>query len=398
MRNNHWINRSSAQKDCDVAIVGAGPGGLAAAYALKQRGFSVRVFEQARELQPIGAALGLFPNAYKALEAIHPDLCSSVLNIGVTPSDQINQDSKGNILFQGPSPFFGLKAKYGHPFQWIGWFRLQAVMQDALPSSIVSLDHCCTGFTQSSDSVSVHFKGQDSVKAGLLVGADGINSVVRQIMLGDGPPRYMGTMTWRAVVEHKNEFSSKGKFRIISGEGKNFAIIDVGDGFTCWTATALSRSKLPGGGTALAKSRVLTEFRGWPELVEEIVQATDASTIIERGVCDRLPVESWSIDRVTLLGDAAHPMRPALGQGTGMAFEDAYELSANLDLGLDLPVALKNYETERIARTQIIQDRAVSEGEQAYKDDRAQQLARVAKNWTPNEFHDWLYEWHPKQV
>ena len=375
----------------DVAIIGAGPGGLAAAHAFLRRGLSVKVFERARELRPLGAALGLFPNAYKALEAIDPQLCLQILNVGVEPSMQILQNSNGDILFQGLSPFSSLKAKYGHPFQWLGWFRLQTVLRETLPPGILSLDHYCTGFTQNSDSVSVHFKGQDSVEAGLLVGADGINSVVRQLLLNDGSPHYRGTMSWRAVVEDMDGVSSPGEFRLISGEGKNFAIIDVGDGFTCWTATALSESERLSLSPAVAKSRVLTEFCGWPEPVEKIVQATDASRIVERGICDRQPVARWSHGRVTLLGDAAHAMRPALGQGTAMAFEDAYELCVCLGEERNLEDALKKYETERIARTQILQERSATEGERAYKDDRAQELARGAKNWTPDEFEDWLY-------
>ncbi len=138
----------------------------------------------------------------------------------------------------------------------------------------------------------------------------------------------------------------------------------------------------------VAKSRVLTEFGGWPELPLKIVQATDASRIVERGICDRPPLEHWSQSRVTLLGDAAHPMRPTLGQGTAMAFEDAYELAACLDSGLNPEEALKKYETERIPRSSILQERAVVEGERAYKDDRAQQLAKAAKNWTPDEFDE----------
>lgn len=381
--------------DVDVAIIGAGPGGLAAAHALLRRGFSVKVFERARELRPIGAALGLFPNAYKALEAIDPGLCLQVLNVGVEPSVQVFQNSNGDIGFQGVPPFSGLKEKYGQPFQWIGWFRLQSVLQEALPPGIISLDHYCTGFTQNSDSVSVHFKGQDSVKAGLLVGADGLNSAVRQILLNDGPPRYMGSMSWRAVVQDLDGVISKGEYRHITGEGKNFAIIDVGDGFTCWTATGLSNEQLSCSPT-FAKSRVLTDYCGWPEPVEKIVQATDPDRIIERGICDRPSVGHWSQGRVTLLGDAAHPMRPSLGQGTAMAFEDAYELSACLALELNLEAALKKYETERIARTQIIQERAVAEGERAYKDGRLQQLVRAAKNWTVDEFDDWLYTRHYK--
>lgn len=382
---------SDSTTDVDVAIIGAGPGGLAIAHALLKLGLNARVYERAKKLRPMGAALGLFPNAYHALEAIDPDLCDRILAVGVEPSKQIVQNAKGDILFEGESPFSNLKDKYGKPFQWMGWYNLQHVLRETLPSDIVCLDRCCTGFTQNRDRVTVHFDDRESVTAGLLVGADGINSIVRQALLDDGPPRYMNTMSWRAVIDRGERFSDPGEFRLISGEGKNFAIIDVGGGATCWTATALSSSDRLCDTLEEAKMRVLEEFKGWPDPVENIVRETDASRIVERGICDRLPVEKWGKGRVTLLGDAAHPMRPALGQGTGMAFEDAYELAAGLRSASCIEAAIEQYESDRIPRTKILQERAVSEGEKAYQKDRPDKLASASKNWTPDEFADWLY-------
>jgi salicylate hydroxylase len=397
MTKDDWTESLSAKAlDADVVIIGAGPGGLAAAHALLRQGLRVKVFERAKAFRQIGAALGLFPNAYKALDAIDPALCPQVLGVGVEPTQQTVQQPNGEILFQGVPPFASLKEKYGYPFQWLGWFRLQSVLYNALPPRTVVLGRACTGYTPKSNHIAVHFQGHASVEAGLLVGADGINSVIRQYLLNDGLPCYRNTLSWRSVINNSllsnvKEMIAPGEFRWISGEGKNFAIIDVGDGLTCWTGTALSPRDQWSGDPEQIKARVLSEFSGWAELVSTIVQATSADCIVERGIYDRPPVTRWSQGRVTLLGDAAHPMRPTLGQGTGMAFEDAYELSVCLVEEPTLEQALRRYETERIARTEVLQVRAAEEGERAYQADRAYQLAEASKNWTTDEFDNWLY-------
>lgn len=377
--------------DIDVAIIGAGPGGLATAYALLQQGLKVKVFEKAKQLQAIGGALGLFPNAYKALAAIDPELSQVVLNMGVEPQTQTIQNPPGEILFQGLPPFSELKTKYGKPFQWMSWFRLQTAFCQTVPSEIITLNHRCTGFNQTSQSVTVQFEGQKSVKARLVVGADGLNSITRKIILNDGKPIYRNTMSWRGVVEQWDEPKYSGQFCLFAGEGKNFAIIDVGEGAICWTATVLCNSDQLSNTPEESKSRVSKEFLGWHQSIETIIQATEASRIVERGIYDRLPVQKWSQGRITLLGDAAHPMRPALGQGTGMAFEDAYILSTCLKEIENWDIALQQYQTKRMARTQIIQERAVIEGKKAYQTDRASQLAQASKNWSPDKFNDWLY-------
>jgi salicylate hydroxylase len=140
----------------------------------------------------------------------------------------------------------------------------------------------------------------------------------------------------------------------------------------------------------------LQEFAGWGEPVGAIVEATDGGSIVERPICDRPPGKGWSKGRVTLLGDAAHPVVPSLGQGANTAFEDAWELSQCLAGGTEIQAALLAYENSRTQRTQVIQARSTFQGVRAYEADSETFLRGVAEqaHASQPEFEDWLYTYN----
>jgi salicylate hydroxylase len=179
-------------------------------------------------------------------------------------------------------------------------------------------------------------------------------------------------------------------------DGKIFTLIDVGSNFLFWSAGALSEESLSENPTAV-KSRVLKTYAGWASPVEAIVSATPPEDIIERPIVDRPPLPTWSQGRVTLLGDAAHPMVPSLGQGANTAFEDAWELSQCLTHQPTLAAAIASYEQSRIYRTQVIQARSALQGSQSYGDDSANFLRGIAEQVQVSqaEFEDWLYRYSP---
>ncbi len=155
---------------------------------------------------------------------------------------------------------------------------------------------------------------------------------------------------------------------------------------------ALSRRHLD------AKERVLELFSGWAEPVEAIIAATPEADIIERPIRDRLPIDHWSNGRVTLMGDAAHPVIPSLGQGANMAFEDAYELAECLSNAPDIETALQAYETSRIPRTEVIYDRSANAGRNSYQSDET----TFTKMMNPSQmnqdnFEAWLYSYNPSR-
>ncbi len=366
----------------DIAIIGAGPGGLCAAHALANLGFSVGVFERARALRPIGAALGLAEAGYKALALINADLATQVRAASANPQRQLLMRPNGEVLFSDESPLAGT------PFTWLAWYNLQSSLHNTLPPTVsVHLNHKFVNFTKVADPskapLRLHFENQPDVGARLLIGADGYHSAVRGLTVGDGAPLYTGTMTWRGILPRQilaplaEPFAEGAGFQLVVGDQKNFWIMDAGADVLAWGGTALHPTSEK---STDVLGMVLQVFDQWTPFVERVIRATDPTTIVETGVFDREPVSQWGDrERITLLGDAAHPMRPSLGLGATMAFEDAVALTKKLK-GLNLQdtpsvaQALTDYEEERIAIAAPLQLKARQGGEASHALDQADQL------------------------
>ncbi len=364
----------------DIAIIGAGPGGLSAAHALANRGFSVGIFDRAQILRPIGAALGLAEQGYAALNAISPDLSKQVQSKAINPRQQLLMRPNGEVLFADESPMAGTS------FTWLGWFNLQACLCEALPNSVqLNLNHSLTEFISDrlDTPICLKFRDQADQFARILIGADGYRSVVRNKTVGDGPPVYTGTMTWRGtlprekLVPLEEPFIEGAGFQLVVGEQKNFWIMDAGANQIAWGGTAPQASSEK---SESAVNTALHVFEDWPAIVQKMILTTDPLSIIETGVFDRKPVSQWGDgQRITLLGDAAHPIRPSLGLGTTLALQDAVTLAEVLEAitPTDIPsisAALSRYEQKRIEITTPLQEKASEQGLASHADDQADRL------------------------
>ena len=379
----------------NIAIIGGGIGGLTTAIALLKKGFNVQVYERASALRSIGAGLTLTPNGLNSLDTIQPGIVESLKQAGSQMSTLILKRHSGEMIASKPMT---VMQDYGHPMLNIQWSRLQAILAAALPPDSIHLNHRCIGFEQHDGGVKTCFEHGKVIESDLLIGADGINSVIRQVLIGDGTSTYAGRMSWRAVVQYQHELLSPNASTLITApDGKNFLLIDVGEGYIFWSAGALSTDDSVCQRAADTKTRVLETFAEWTEPVEAIVEDTPADDIVERPICDRPPLSAWSNGRVTLLGDAAHPVVPSLGQGANMAFEDAYELAECLAAAPTLETALKAYETSRIPRTDVIYTRSAVQGADSYKRDSETTLREMMQpsQMDQNEFQDWLYSYQP---
>ena len=379
----------------NIAIIGGGIGGLATAIALLKKGFKVQVYERAQALRSIGAGLSLTPNGLNSLNAIQPGIVESLIKAGSPIYTLTLKRSTGEMIASKPMT---LQQQYGQPMLDIQWSKLQAILAAALPPEIIHLRHRCIGFEQQNTSVTARFEGGKTVQADLLIGADGINSIVRQGFVGDGVPTYAGRMSWRSVVQYDHEQLSPNAATLLTAfHDKNILLIDVSEGYTFWSAGALSADGSVCQRATDVKARVLELFAGWAEPVEAIIAATPEEDIVERPICDRPPLEHWSKGRVALLGDAAHPVVPSLGQGANTAFEDAYELAECLSTAPNIEMALNAYENSRIPRTTVIYDRSATEGRDSYQPDSETTFAKMMRpsQMSQDDFEAWLYSYNP---
>lgn len=332
-------------------MVGGGIGGLTAAVALRRVGFDVRVFERAEELGAVGAGISLWANAVKAFDRI--GLGYAVRGLGAEIGVEV-RSWRGVPLTKIPASEM---RRFGDANLALHRADLQAALLSALPEETVRTGSRLVGFEHGAGEAIARFADGREERGDLLVGADGLFSVVRARLHGEGRPRYAGFTAWRGVASPGQELLPEGADLGLWGRGSEFGLANIGSGRFYWYLT----KNAPEGeedDPAGRKEEVLERLRGWYGPAPGAVEATDEAAILRTDIYDREPLgEVWGEGRVTLLGDAAHPMTPNLGQGACQAVEDAVVLARCL---ADRPVedALRLYERRRAARTARIQRRS----------------------------------------
>ena len=320
-----------------IAIVGGGIGGLTTALALKQSGFDSEVFEQAPALHDVGAAIAIWPNAMRILDRL--GLADQVLAKAGVIKEIRWLDQNGWLIN---------RVSIGETTPAVALHRadLQHILVQALPPSSLHLGHSLVNHSQQRDSVVANFANGRSIEAGVLIGADGIHSRVREQFLNDGDPVYRGYIVWRGISPVTPTEIPPHTAIEIHGRGKRFGIGPVGLGRTGWWASANNAN--------LTHDELSRLFAGWHKPVLDLIEATPKSSILTTPVFDRPAVERWGTGRMTLLGDAIHPTTPNLGQGGCLAMEDAIVLARCFEKYGAAEEALRTYERNRYERTKTI--------------------------------------------
>jgi 2-polyprenyl-6-methoxyphenol hydroxylase-like FAD-dependent oxidoreductase len=322
-----------------ILVVGGGIGGLAAAIAIRQADQDVLVVERAQALAAVGAGIALSPNAMAALERL--GLADELRRRGHAPARALGLNRRGQVLVEIPY------AKRGWEMLGVHRADLQEALLGALPPESVRLGRACTGFERRDGRVRVELEGGGWEESDVLVGADGLRSVVRRGLLGDSELRYSGYVAWRAVTERLPTVPED-RFSESWGPGARFGLIPIGGGRLYW----FTAEDAPEGAAVpdAPLEDIRRRFADWHDPIPAVVDATDESTLSRTFVYDRPPVKQWGEGRVTLLGDAAHPMTPNLGQGAAQALEDAVVLGRELGRDGDPADALRRYELRRRRR------------------------------------------------
>ncbi|CAN5847324.1 FAD-dependent monooxygenase [soil metagenome] len=335
-------------------IIGGGIGGLATAIALRNVGVEVAVFERVAQLHEVGAGLSLWANAIKALKLL--GLAESINKISIPEVQGGIRAWHGEVLTTTSTE--ELQRALGQPNIVLHRAELHAALLNALKTEPVHFAQLCTGFQQDVDGVTAHFADGAQVRGDLLIGADGLHSVVRAQLHGKQKPRYAGYTAWRSLVDFAPEQLLPGE---TWGAGVRFGQVPMSGQRAYWFAAknAPEGARSPEG----EKAELLRIFRDWHVPITALIEASAENTILRNDIYDRPPLRHWGENRVSLLGDAAHPMTPNLGQGACQALEDAVVLARCLRDRKDIPAALRVYEAQRIPRTNSIvtQSRRVGE-------------------------------------
>ncbi len=327
-------------------IIGGGIGGLTAALALRRPGCEIEVFERAPELGEVGAGLSLWSNALAALDRL--GVMEPLRSRGVSGQTGAFRTPEGDVLLEMHAGPLGTAPE--GIILLLHRAELLGVLLDAAEHDSVRVGARFVGLEKDATGVTAHFADGREARGDLLVGADGLRSAVRAALFGPHPPRYGGYTAWRAVTPFDVDHLTPGE---TWGRGRRFGQWGMAGGRAYWYATQAvpeGQGDPPQG----RKQGLLDLFRGWHGPIEALIAATDEAAILRNDVYDRPPLRAWSVGRVTLLGDAAHPMTPDMGQGACQAIEDAVVLADCLAGSGDVSPALRAYEDRRIPRTRRV--------------------------------------------
>ena len=345
------------RKKLSIAVVGAGMGGLAVAATLRQIGVDVRVYEQAHHFARVGAGIQMLPNAMKVLRGIG---CEERLRrIAFQPISHLNREwDTGKIMRELPMS----ESSFGAPYLCMHRAELHDALLSILPAGLIHLNKKLAGLDQRGDEVTLTFSDGTMATADAVVGADGIHSAVREIIIGPDKPIHKGRIAYRAV------FSTD----LLNGR-------DLGLSRTKWWGidrhiviyyTTSNRSEIYFVTSVPEPAEWLTqeswsakgdvkelckEYEGFHPDVRAVLEA--CPDCHKWAILEREPLPRWSDGRVVLLGDACHPMTPYMAQGAATAIEDAAILARCLDdvAQQDIEGAFARYEAHRKPRTSRIQ-------------------------------------------
>jgi salicylate hydroxylase len=358
-----------AESQPSVLIVGGGIGGLFAANALVAHGLKVSVYEQAPALGEVGAGVFLTPNSVRHLQRVGLGPAVERWGARVGPGSHYFRHDGAPIAPVQVTDSSGWNATFGmHRADFVEF------LAKALPAGVVHTGHRCTGFAQEGDKARVSFANGNVVEGDVVIGADGIHSELRPFVFPPSNPVFHGSVAYRGVVAHERiPHWPTDRWLMWLGKGKHFLAFPVRAGkLINYVGFVPADQEMKESWSAPGDPDVLRqEFAGWDSRIEGLLRQVEKT--FRWALYDREPLATWTKGRLTLLGDAAHPMLPHLGQGANQSIEDGMALATILARAdrASAPAALLAYERLRRERVAQVQRGARENGmryDSAYSD------------------------------
>lgn len=351
---------TKAKRPPRVVIIGAGIGGLAAACALRQRGFEVTIFERAEKLEEVGAGLQIGPNGVRVLRAL--GLGDALRHNAFEPTDMVSLKwDDASLRFREPMRGYYLE-KFGVPYMTAHRADIHAMLREAVGEVPLRLSAHCVGADTVDGTAVARFADGTQAEADIVIGADGIRSTIRAQKFGADVPRFTGMMAWRAMVPMDcvpTRVGPGGSVALARGEyvgwiGPNGHVITypiggAGDTLNIFGGHYTDEWVDESWSAPSSRGELIAAKAGWNEAL--LGMFAHVEHLFKWGIYDRDPLPQWTSGRVTLLGDAAHPTMPTLAQGANMAIEDGYVLAHALAQHDDVDAALSAYVGARQPRT-----------------------------------------------
>lgn len=333
-------------KEQKFLIIGAGIGGLSVAAALRNAGHSFEIYEAAPAMRHGGAGIAVWANALHALRALGMQSLPACFQIGHSPV--AIRTWRGEVLMQADTS--ELAERYGALSAVVHREKLHELLWQLAGKPDIHTDKKLVAYENLTEGthhrVRAIFADGTHAEGDALVGCDGTGSNVRKIMLGDRAPRYSGYTAWRGIAHLRLSDPTPGESW---GRGQRFGFFPLQDGRAYWFATRNCAANTQFSGNT--RENLLHWFRGWHDPIVALLENTPESEILHNDLYDREPVTNWCDGNVIILGDAAHPTTPNLGQGGCMAIEDAVALGKTLADGNGIASAFAACNATRRRRT-----------------------------------------------
>ncbi len=346
-----------------IIIIGGGIGGLAAARALALRGHEVEIHERASQLGEVGAGLQLGPNAVKALYAL--GLRSEVDRLCCAPESNVMLNwADGAVMHI--EPFQDSFTQYGAPYLTAHRADLHGILMNAVVQNSIHLNRRCLSVESNAKNAIARFADGWQAEGDVVIGADGIHSAVRETLWGKDQPRYTHYLGWRGILPMEQALAAMGDNAKAAMHRKDVVLwrspagtalfypLRAGELLNVFAGKYTDEWAEESWTVPSTHDEMIDSFEGWhPTILRALGEVRE---VFKWAFFDREPLTRWTQGRVSLLGDAAHPMMPTLAQGAGITIEDAFVLARCLDAQPENPAAaLMAYEAERLGRASKVQ-------------------------------------------